>query len=231
MSATWRVRVKPLSIGILFLASIRISEGSPKQQPVTRSADYDITMALLYPWTEIMPSAESITETNDIMQALERFQRRAMTFRTRITPPADPTNWVLQEMHVKYVAIERGAFCVIGGGHGMDAAHEFATSLALSYETEGLPDIFLAEADSAERFLQTHPRSPLRAYAALFAASRNICAASAMAFFHRPVGERRPLSRAAKQQLQRARQTTQPLIWIAAEYLLANSTCLPFNEK
>ena len=196
-------------------------------QPAKSPLALSVTKVLAFPWSE-MPAPDHTTR-DEVQVALERFDRCAMTFRTRIDRPRDPSNDVLRELHEKYVALERMAFCLFDGIETLDVAHEFAMNVAISYETEGLPEPFLDEAASAERFLRTHRQSPLRAYAALFAASRNLCAVGAMALYDRPAAERRALSRAATNQLELARQTMQPLVRIAADYLLENPKCQAFQ--
>jgi len=207
-----------LTLAVLLIWRVPFAPQTPKSPPALR-----VTKALAFPWSEKL--APDIATSDEVRRVLDDFEHCEKTFQTRIERPNDPNNSVLREMHDKYVALERMAYCLFDGTETLDVAHEFATTVGISYETEGLPEPFLAEADTAERFLRTHRRSPLRAYAALYAATRNLCAASAMAFYHRPVTERRAVSRAAINQLKLARQTTQPLVRIAAEYLLNSPRC------
>lgn len=160
----------------------------------------------------------------DVQQRLVRYRQREASFASTIAPPAD-LDGPLGSLYFKRVRMARAIFSVVDRPDGLAAAESVVTHIQFLYEWEGFAEGPLREAVSAEAFLAEHRASPAAPYLHLFAGHRRLCALGHLEGLDPQSPEGRQVAAAADWQLARARDAGDPLLRVAAEYLMRTRTC------
>jgi hypothetical protein len=166
------------------------------------------------------PAAQTRGLPADIQNRLTEYRAREQAFRTALKPARNASTEE-QELFAKRVKIERVIFCLFIRGDIARIAASYASDADISDAPDGDADGSRREAAFIDGLLRDLPEPWLAPYLNLIAGHRKQCASQSQRSDTANVGARR--------QLTLARDGGQPLVRVAAEYLLSTAarSCSP----
>jgi hypothetical protein len=175
-------------------------------------------------WGVPLPPAERTTDLpRGVQDRLTDFRQRALAFHSALTAPPGATP-LESGLFEKRVAIERVLFCLFPRKDIARLAAAYASDAEIAPEWEGASDPPRREAAFIDGLLRNLEQAWLAPYLHLIAGHRKLCASQ----LDGPDSEtaRKAMGDDARRQIAHARDGGQPLIRVAADYLLRTDRCL-----
>jgi hypothetical protein len=174
-------------------------------------------------WGVPLPPAERTGDLpRGVQERLTEFRQRALAFRSALKAPPGATP-LESGLFEKRVAIERVLFCLFPRKDIARLAAAYASDAEIAPEWEGASDPPRREAAFVDSVLRDLEQAWLAPYLHLIAGHRKLCASQ----LDGPDSEtaRKAMGDEARGQIAFARDLGQPLIRVAAEYLLRTDRC------
>jgi hypothetical protein len=175
-------------------------------------------------WGVPLPPAERTTDLpRGVQERLTEFRQRALAFHSALKAPPGATP-LESGLFEKRVAIERVLFCLFPRKDIARLAAAYASDAEIAPEWEGASDPPRREAAFIDGLLRNLEQAWLAPYLHLIAGHRKLCASQ----LDGPDSEtaRKAMGDDARRQIAHARDGGQPLIRVAADYLLRTDRCL-----
>jgi hypothetical protein len=175
-------------------------------------------------WGAPLPTAERTGDLpRGVQERLTEFRQRALAFRSALKAPPGATP-VESGLFERRVAIERVLFCLFPRKDIARVAAAYASDAEIMPDWEGVSEPPRREAAFIDGLLRDLPQEWLAPYLHLIAGHRKLCASQ----LDGPDSEvaRKMMSDEARRQIAHARDQGQPIIRVAAEYLLRTDRCL-----
>jgi hypothetical protein len=162
----------------------------------------------------------------EIKAEVDKHLQRSAGYRSERRRPTNSSE--LEMVFAAQVGYERRLVAVSDDPMAPALARAYVDSLRPCYEWEGFHDCPEREAVFATEYQTAHPGGPFSEFLPLLAAHRWLCAAEGYDYERQPEGAARS-RRAYEQAISSARQSTAPLIRLAAEGLTARGRC--FSQR
>ena len=209
------------SLRVLIVFAVLVAGTPCRAGDVTLSGAAAIADAVL--WGKTMPASALTSDLpKNVQSQLAEYLQRERGFRSALLPPPGATPEE-RETYQMRVGIERVVFCLFPRGDSTRVAPQYALDADIEPDWQGMPEMPRREARFIDRLLADLPKPWLAPYLNLVAGHRKLCAsemdgAAADA-------RSRDLTREARRQLTRARDSGNRLIRIVADHLLTTGRC------
>lgn len=207
--------IRLLAFGVALHLALAQTSGSSDGAAVVEALVYGFEMA---------PATRTSGLPPDAQRRLARYRQREASFTSTLTPPAD-LDGPLGSLYFKRVRMARAVFSLVDRPDARALAESLVENLEVLYEWEGFADSPLREAASADAFVAEHRASPVASYLRLFAGHRRLCATSGLEGLNPQSPEGQRVAAEAESQLAEARDAGDPVLRVAAEYLLRTRKC------
>jgi hypothetical protein len=175
-------------------------------------------------WGAPLPPAERTSDLpRGVQDRLTEYRQRALAFHSALKAPPGATP-LESGLFERRVAIERVLFCLFPRKDIARLAAAYASDAEIAPDWEGVSDPPRREAAFIDGLLRDLEQVWLAPYLHLIAGHRKLCASQ----LDGPDSEtaRKAMGDEARRQIAYARDRGQPLIRVAAEYLLRTDRCL-----